>query len=149
MWLQCFTIYVGVMLSKHPEAVPELMSYMVSIVRASEDYDGLAWVRYDAAYRRQAAANRNSKWSQINRSLFLLCFTGKAQVAKRCDLCLSASHQTTECSLSSKMYPDLPSRMKAVETAVVAFSKSGQTEGERKAVTMSRSAGCLTRSVAS
>ncbi len=118
------------MAAKHPEAVPELMSYMVSIIRASEDYDGLTWVRYDAAYRRQVVANRNCKWSRINPSLFSLCFTGKAQVAKRCDLCLSASHQTAECSLSSEIDPDLP---KAVETAVVAFSKSGQTEGERKA----------------
>ena len=44
-------MYVGVMSIKHPEAVPELMSYVVAIIRASEDYAGLAWVRYDAAYR--------------------------------------------------------------------------------------------------
>ena len=86
MWLQGFAIYVAVMSGKHPGAVPQLMSNMVSIIRAAEDYAGLAWVRYDAAYRRQAAASGNRAWSQINPSLFSLCFTGKAQVANRCDL---------------------------------------------------------------
>ncbi len=49
-WMQCFAVYVGVMATRHPEAVPELMAYMVAIIRASEDYSGLAWVHYDAAY---------------------------------------------------------------------------------------------------
>ena len=124
-WLQCFAIYVGVLSAKHPEAVPELMSYMVAIIRASEDYAGLAWVRYDAAYRRQAAANYNRKWSRINPSLFSLCFTGKAQIANRCDLCLAASHATKDCALVAEGDPDLPSRLKAVESAVAAFSQTG------------------------
>ena len=71
-WLQCFAIYVGVLSAKHPEAVPELMSYMVAIIRASEDYAGLAWVCYDAAYQRQVAANNNRMWLRINPSLFSL-----------------------------------------------------------------------------
>ena len=36
-WLQCFAIYVGVIAAKHPGAVPELMSYMVAIIRVCED----------------------------------------------------------------------------------------------------------------
>ncbi len=90
-WMQCFVVYVGVMAAKHLEAMPELIAYMVAIIRASEDYSGQAWVRYDAAYRRLAAANGNRAWSRINPSLFFLCFTGKAQAARRCDLCLSAA----------------------------------------------------------
>ena len=121
-WLQCFAIYVGVLSAKHPEAVPELMSYMVAIIRASEEYAGLAWVRYDAAHRRQAAANNNRKWST---SLFSLCFTGKAQIANRCDLCLAAPHATKDCALVAEGDPDLPSRLKAVESAVAAFFKTG------------------------
>ena len=31
-WLQCFAIYVGMLLAKRPEAVPELVSYMVAII---------------------------------------------------------------------------------------------------------------------
>ena len=121
-WLQCFAVYVGVLSAKHPEAVPELLAYMVAIIRACEDFAGLAWVRYDSAYRRQAAASGNRTWSRINPSLFSLCFTGKAQAARRCDLCLAASHTTKECSLASDVDPDLPTRLKAVESAVVAFA---------------------------
>ena len=49
-WLQCFAVYVGMLSGKHPEVVSELMVYRVSIIRASEDYAGSAWVRYDVAY---------------------------------------------------------------------------------------------------
>ena len=132
MWLQCFAVYVGVMSAKHPEAIPELMAYMVAVIRACEDFSGLAWIRYDAAYRRQAAASGNRTWSRINPSLFSLCFTGKAQAAKRCDLCLAASHVTKDCSLSADLDPDLPSRLKAVESAVVAFAQSGSGGSERQ-----------------
>ena len=124
-WLQGFAIYVAVMSGKHLGAVPQLMSFMVSIIRAAEDYAGLAWVRYDAAYRRQAVASGNRAWSQINPSLFSLCFTGKAQVANRCDLCLAATHTTRECSLALDGDPDLPTRMRAVESAVVVFANRG------------------------
>ena len=116
-WLQGFAIYVAVMSGKHPGAVPQLMSYMVSIIRAAEDYAGLAWVRYDAAYRRQAAAGLGPRSTRH--------FTGKAQVANRCDLCLAATHTTRECSLASDGDPDLPTRMRAVESAVVVFASRG------------------------
>ena len=41
-WIQCFAVYVGVLSRKYPEAVPELLAYMVAVVRASEDYAGTA-----------------------------------------------------------------------------------------------------------
>ena len=130
-WTQCFAVYVAVMAGKHPEAVPELMAYLISIVRASQDYTGAAWVRYDAAYRRQAASNGNRTWSRINPSLFSLCFTGKAQGSPRCELCLAMSHSSADCSLSADTDPDLPSRLKAVEAAVVAFASPAR-RAERK-----------------
>ena len=114
------------LLPKHPEAVSELTSYMVAIVWASEDYAGLAWVCYNnAAYRCQAAANNNRTWSRINPSLFSQCFTGKTQTANHCDLCLVASHATKDCTLVAEGDPDLPSRLKAVESVVAAFFQTG------------------------
>ena len=73
---------------------------------------GTAWVRYDAAYPRQAAVSGNRTWSRINPYLYALCFTGKAQAAKRCDLCLSVSHESKECSILTETDPDLPSQLK-------------------------------------
>ena len=34
-WLQCFAVFVGVVANSSPEAVPRLMAYMISIIRAT------------------------------------------------------------------------------------------------------------------
>ena len=54
-WLQCFGTYVSILVPLHVELIPELMAYQATIVRASQDYTGLAWVRCDSPFRRQAA----------------------------------------------------------------------------------------------
>lgn len=122
VWLQCFALYVSVMSNKSPQHIPELMAYMVSILRASQEYEGSAWTTYDAAYRRQAAATGHKEWSKINPSLYTVCFTGKARKTTRCNLCLSAAHKTDDCHLTTDEDPDLAVRVRAVESAVVAFS---------------------------
>ncbi len=60
-WIQCYACVLAT------EAVPELMAYLVTISRVSQDFAGVAWV---AAFRRQAAISGNRKWSQINPSLY-------------------------------------------------------------------------------
>ena len=40
-WVQCFGVYVGMLAKQFPDVVPELMSYMVAIIKASKDYEGL------------------------------------------------------------------------------------------------------------
>ena len=122
-WLQCFATYSSVLGSAHTAAFPELMAYLVTISRVSQDFVGLAWVRYDAAFRRQAAITGNKKWSQINPSLYSICFTGKAQAAVRCELCLSVSHGSKQCPLQVEADPDLPIQLKAVESAVLSLAK--------------------------
>ena len=101
--------------------VPELMAYMINILRASQEYEGLAWATYNAAYRRQAAATGYKQWSKVNPSLYTVCFTSKARKATRYDLCLSTAHKT-EYSLTMDEDPDVGQRLKAVESAVIAFS---------------------------
>ena len=92
------------------------MAYMVTITRVSRDFAGLAWVRYDALFRRQAATTGNKKWSQINPSLYFICFTGCAQVQS---LCMSVAKQ---CVLATDTDPEMPARIKAVESAVVSLA---------------------------
>ena len=75
-WIHCYTLYVSVLASRYQGVVPELMTYLVTITRVSQDFSGLAWVTYDAAFRHQAAITGNRKWSQINPSLYSICFTG-------------------------------------------------------------------------
>ena len=123
VWLQCFAVYVGVLGPRFPAEVPELMAYMISIVRASQEYEGAAWAAYDTAYRRQAAAQGRTGWSQINPSLYAICFTGKAKKSERCDRCLSATHRADDCSLAAEDDPDVTKRLKAIESAVVALTR--------------------------
>lgn len=130
VWLQCFAVLVGVVANSSPEAVPGLMAYMVSIIRASQEYEGAAWTAYDAAFRRQAAATGQRNWSAVNASLYTICFTGKARRSQRCDNCLSAAHRTSECyALGDET--DVASRVHAMETALLAFSERQVSHGPR------------------
>ena len=124
-WIQCFATYVGVLSGSSPEAVPELMAYMIQIVRASQDFGGLAWVNYDLAFRRQATATGNKLWSKVNPSLYSICFAGAARVIKRCDLCLSLTHEARDCALAGEGDHDVGSRLAAIESAVLAFASAG------------------------
>ena len=36
-WIQCFATYVSVMSTPHPQSVPELLAYLIFILRASQD----------------------------------------------------------------------------------------------------------------
>ena len=121
-WIQCCASYVSVLAGRFTESVLELMAYLVTITQVSQDFTGLAWVRYDASFRRQAAITSNRKWSQINPSLYSICFTGCALAVKRCELCLSAAHTTKQCALLSDPDSELPDRLKAVESVMVSLA---------------------------
>ena len=54
-WLYCYSLYVAVLAPGEPQVIPELMAYLNLILRVSQDYEGLGWMRYDSAFRRQAA----------------------------------------------------------------------------------------------
>lgn len=122
-WVQCFAVYTSVMASKNPEAVPEMLAYLVCILRTSQDFGGLAWVNYDSAFRRQAAATGNRQWSRVNPSLYSICFAGVARSSVRCDLCLSLDHRSKDCAMVADADPDVGSRLKAVESAVLALAQ--------------------------
>ena len=72
-WLQCYGTYVSVRAASNPALIAELVAYMIMIVRTSQDFSGLAWVRYDAAFRRQAALTGNTQWLQTRLGFTNLC----------------------------------------------------------------------------
>ena len=94
--------------------MPELLAYMVSIMKAGSKYAGLAWVQYNFAYHQQAASTENRKRSSVNPSLYSVCFTGKALSGPRCSLCVSAEHAVRYCSFSTKS--DIERTLEAVMT---------------------------------
>ncbi len=141
-WLQSYALYVGVMSGQHPEAVPELMAYLVNILRASQDFTGLAWLTYDAAFRRQAAITGNHQWSRLNPTLYNICFVGKARSAARCEFCMDLHHKTDDCALVTGADPDVAARLKAIESAVLLMSASSQGGGSQRSSTINPNPVC-------
>ena len=84
-----------------------MMAYMGTIVRVSQDYDGLGWVRYDSAFRLQAALSGNKKWSVINGTLFTMNFSGRSAGTRRCELCFAMLQIERDCAQSGNPDPDL------------------------------------------
>ena len=74
-WVVCFNSVISVMALKHPERVQDLLGYSSMITKASLDYEGTPWLAYDAHFRRLAAANRLTLWSQVDTSLWTNYFT--------------------------------------------------------------------------
>jgi len=104
------------------------MAYMITIIRVSQDFTGLAWVRYDAAFRRQAALTGNTRWSQVNATLYSTCFAGLARSTTRCELCLATSHTERDCALQGTPDPNVRDRLKTLESVVLAIApKQGPT----------------------
>ena len=105
-----------------------MMAYMINIIKASQEYEGLAWFLYDEAYCRQAAAAGHTEWSKVNPSIFTVCFTAKAKGGKRCEWCLSLTHNSSECT-RSEGEADWAVRMKAIEAGVGAAMPGPSSRG--------------------
>ena len=97
-WVQCFNIYIAVVAKKHPDMVPEMLAYMLIVLRAQREYEEPAWRLYDGAFWDKAAATGNRKWSQINMHIYNQIFTGRARKRVLCTHCSTATHETEECS---------------------------------------------------
>ena len=95
LWVQCFAGMVRVFSTQCPQAVPELMAYLATIVKCSRNFEGVAWAQNDRVYRRQKM--KDFRWSRISPTLFSLCFAGKARRNVACSHCLSDNHVSDNC----------------------------------------------------
>ena len=107
--------YVSVMSVPHTEAVPSCWHTSSSFCELARTLG--AWHGSPrSVHHRESAVVKGKP------SLYSICFAGVARVGQRCDLCLSLSHPTRECSDPD---PDMSSRLKALEAAVLAFTAAG------------------------
>ena len=84
-------------------------------------------MRYDAAYRRQAALTGNTHWSATP---YTMCFTGRATTTPRCELCFMTTHSTSECAQQGHPDPGIQDHLKSIKMVVLATtSKSPATPG--------------------
>ena len=77
IWLRCYGALVGVLASRYPHKVAELIAYQSTIITCYTDFEGNAWVTYDRAYRRQAAVRKSLDWSRLNPTLYSLVLPGE------------------------------------------------------------------------
>ena len=98
-WVQCFLVYMAAVASKHPSALSEMVAYMLTIMKAAQEFEDPAWILYDVAYRDKAAATGNQRWSQIDTGLYNQVFTGRARQLKTC------LHPLEECAEGSRKRP--------------------------------------------
>ena len=96
-WVQCFSRMVGVLAAQYPGMVPELMGYLIVIVKCVRDFEGQACAQYDRAFRQRMAAAKDWRWSNVNTTLFNLCFAGKARRNVACKFCTSDEHALENC----------------------------------------------------
>ena len=59
MWSECYSSFVAVLAKKYPQHIADFMAYQRSIIKASRNFDGKAWVVYDHGYGRRAAATKS------------------------------------------------------------------------------------------
>lgn len=96
-WTQAFLVYMAALVSEDPSATLELIAYGLTIIKASQHYDGLHWRSYDTHYRINAAAAGNRKWSRLDTDLYTRFFTGRARPTSPCPSCDSLGHAEPDC----------------------------------------------------
>ena len=144
-WVQCFGTYVAVLAPAEPMVVPELMAYMGMVVRMVQDYEGLGWVRYDSAFRRQTALSGNNKWSVVNSTLFAMNFSGRSSGTRRCELCYATSHSEGECAQRGDPDPDVGQWVQSLESFVLAMAKPSMPRPSPASARLQRPSGEVCR----
>ena len=103
--MEVYSTYVLALSKKFPEALPNLVSYQLFIVKHSKRFRYPSWLFYDVEYRKWAAVNRIRNWSSTNSELYSLAFTGQAVGINWCPICqVEGGNHTYDCP----QFPSLP-----------------------------------------
>ena len=66
LWLECYSSLVAVLVTKYPQHIGVFMAYQGTIIKASKNFEGTAWVIYDRCFRRRAAAAKSLGWASMD-----------------------------------------------------------------------------------
>ncbi len=102
-WLQCFSVYVAVLLTKFPQRATSLLLYQKNLAYLSLRFEWPAWVVYDNTYRQEAADVGKVDWSQVDYGIYARCFHNqKLSVEAWCSGCHSVDHLQDNCPFGRK-----------------------------------------------
>ena len=74
-WVKCFTKYMQTMAVQQIQELPAMLSYLQTIVRASETNPGLSWLFYDEQFRLKLVSHPNMEWGKLDNHLWVYCIT--------------------------------------------------------------------------
>ena len=74
-WVKCFTEYMQTMAVQQIQELPAMLSYLQTIVRASETNPGLSWLFYDEQFRLKLVSHPNMEWGKLDNHLWVYCIT--------------------------------------------------------------------------
>lgn len=77
-WVQCFSLYTSVVVSKFPERAQSLLCYMATICKFSKRYKWPSWLVYDQQFCQEAADTGKTDWSKIDGTIHTFCFNGQS-----------------------------------------------------------------------
>ena len=69
-WIQAFTIYQWIFCSTYPSRWQDNFHYKSLIFQTACQFPGPAWLNYDTAFRKDAAASLLADWSKMNLDLY-------------------------------------------------------------------------------
>ena len=69
-WVECFNSYTAVLTTFFPSRSRDLLAYMALVIRTAKRFGGKAWLEYDRAFRREAAASSLRDWSLMRPDLY-------------------------------------------------------------------------------
>ncbi|EDO37506.1 predicted protein [Nematostella vectensis] len=105
-WTEAFTIYTAVISAHAPHRWRDRTHYKLLILRTCRQFEGLAWLNYEKALRKNASALRINDWSNIDTQLYSFHTAGSgirslARESQPVPICLSWNRG----ACSSPVYP--------------------------------------------
>ena len=69
-WIQAFPIYLWIFCSTYPSRWQDTTQYKLLILQMASHFPGPAWLNYDTAFRKDAAASLLADWSKMNLDVY-------------------------------------------------------------------------------
>eukprot|EP00794_Sanderia_malayensis_P013030 gene13030-biopygen10388 len=70
-WAEAWAVFASVVLKFTPDKLSSLLAYFLVIGKAHRDIQGMGWLAYDAAFRKQAGNNASLSWAVLDPTLYI------------------------------------------------------------------------------
>ena len=69
-WVAAFTVFMWILCFTHPSRWQDMTQYKLLILQTAHQFSGKAWLHYDTAFRKDAAASGLTDWSLRKSDLY-------------------------------------------------------------------------------